>query len=125
MDLLRRRPRSTGENAARLRRVLRSESRDRRDSSDAELTERRLLLRAWLTSRFGGCSSYWEVMRSSGGGDGERESEVEIVETEVEECEDMDRVLRGLFEASMELLRPRSASLRASCSSATPFLVFN
>jgi len=48
---------------------------------------------------------------------------VEIVETEVEECEEMERVFRGkLLEASMERLRPRSESLRASCSSATPFL---
>jgi hypothetical protein len=62
-------------------------------------------------------------MSRSSDGDTERESAVEIVETEVEECEEMERVLRGLLDASMERLRPRSASFVASIPSATPFLV--
>ena len=59
-------------------------------------------------------------------GDGERERDrfVEIVETEVEDCEERDRLRdpRGVSFSSWVRLRPRSSAFLANSSSAIPFL---
>jgi hypothetical protein len=128
-DLLLRRPRSSGEKDLRRRLVFLSEPRDLYESLE-ELTDRRRLFRMALGARVTLSSSYCEVIMWSGEdgrarrGDGERDAAVDIVDTEVEECEDIERdALRGLLlESPIERLRPRSASFRASCSSAIPFL---
>lgn len=124
-------PRCSGEKERLRRRVFLSRlSLESREYCD-ELTERLRLLRTWSSSRIGCSSSYWDIIRRSGGdwvalrrGDGERDAEVEIVDTEVEEWEDMEReALRGrVDESSIERLRPRSAWFCASVSSAIPFL---
>lgn len=64
---------------------------------------------------------------TAGGGDRERDMLVDIVEMEVDEAKDADRILLEALATSGSSLsrscfRPLSSSSLASCSSAIPFL---
>jgi hypothetical protein len=64
---------------------------------------------------------------TAGGGDRERDMLVDIVETEIDEAEDAERILLEApvtsgSSLSRSCFRPLSSSSLASCSSATPFL---
>lgn len=56
--------------------------------------------------------------------DADLERDVDMVDTDEDEYEDMerDRFLGPLSSTDIERLRPRSAATLASCASATPFL---
>jgi hypothetical protein len=67
---------------------------------------------------------------TDGRGDGERDILVDIVETETDDVEEVDRILleAPLISGSSlcrSRFRPLSCSSLASCSSATPFLEFH